>query len=129
MPSYLRPAQAAKHWPHDGRPSHPSRIVRTIVRPKPSCARPEESIRLRAIRDSQGWLTTADWIEEYVAALTADRLGPQAPNPMVEARSDQAMIRLAAAGWKRACEGPGRDPGPSRGIPNERQVQDQESYP
>jgi hypothetical protein len=99
MPQYLRPAQAARHWPHDGRPPHPSKIVRAIVRPKASRSRPGESIRLRAIRDGQGWLTTKEWIEEYLSALTADRLGAEAPNPMVEARAERAMANLQAEGW------------------------------
>jgi hypothetical protein len=73
--------------------------VRSIVRGPASHARPGERIRLRAIRDSQGWLTTAEWIEEFLAALTADRLGAQAPNSMVEARAERAMASLAAEGW------------------------------
>jgi hypothetical protein len=99
MPSYLRPAQAARLWPHNGRQPHPAKIVRSIVRGTASRARPGERLRLRAIRDSQGWLTTAEWIEEFLAALTADRLGAAAPNPLIEARAERAMANLQAQGW------------------------------
>src|SRR5689334_12369926 len=99
MSGYLRPAQAAKHWPHDGRPPHPSKIVRSIVRGTASHARPGERIKLRAIRDSQGWLTTREWVEEFLSALTADRLGAQATNPLIEARAERAMASLQAQGW------------------------------
>jgi hypothetical protein len=96
---YLRPSQAAKCWPHDGRPPHPAKIVRNIVRGVALKSAPGRRRTLRAIRDSQGWLTTAEWIEEFIAALTADRLGAQVPNPMVQARGEQAMARLSAQGW------------------------------
>jgi hypothetical protein len=96
---YLRPAQAAKAWPHDGKPPHPSKVVRAILRPKASRRRPGEVIRLQALRDSQGWLTTAEWIEQYLAALTADRLGTPIRSASVEARAQQARARLAASGW------------------------------
>jgi hypothetical protein len=48
---------------------------------------------------SRGWLTTVEWIEDFVAQLTADRLGGQAPNPMVEARAERATASLVAQGW------------------------------
>jgi hypothetical protein len=98
-PAYLRPARAARRWPNDGTPPHPAKVVRSIVRGTASRSRPGQRIHLRAIRDSQGWLTTAEWIEEFIAELTADRLGAQAPNPMVEARGERAMARLSAQGW------------------------------
>jgi hypothetical protein len=96
---YLRPAQAAKRWPHDGRPPHPAKIVRNIVRGVALKSRPGERKRLRAIRDSQGWLTTIEWIEQFIAELTADRLGAQAPNPMVDSRAERAIARLQGQGW------------------------------
>jgi len=99
MSNYLRPAQAAKHWPHDGRPAHPSKIVRSIVRGTASHVRPGERIRLRAVRDSQGWMTTREWIEEFLAEVTADRLGAPAPTPTIEARAERAMASLASEGW------------------------------
>jgi hypothetical protein len=98
-PSYLRPAQAAKHFPHDGSPPHPSKVTRLIVCGVVSKAHPGCRIRLRAIRGPQGWLTTVPWIEQFVAELTADRLGSPAPNAAVEARAERAMAALSADGW------------------------------
>jgi len=95
---FLRPSQAARVWPHTGRPPHPSKIVRAIVRGTRSHQRPSERIKLRALRDSQGWLTTENWISEFVAALTADR-GGSAPLASVQVRAQEAMGRLRANGW------------------------------
>jgi hypothetical protein len=67
---FLRPAQAARHFPHDGRPPHPSKITRLIIRGVISKARPGERIRLKGIRAPQGWLTTAAWVEQFIAELT-----------------------------------------------------------
>ena len=97
--TYLRPAQAARHFPHDGRPPHPSKITRLIIRGVISKARPGERIRLKGIRAPQGWLTTAAWVEQYIAELTQDRLEVRAPNAAVEASAEAAMARLASQGW------------------------------
>jgi hypothetical protein len=56
-------------------------------------------ITLRAIRDSQGWLTTSEWIDDFIAELTADRLGRPVRTASAELRAQQAMARLAASGW------------------------------
>jgi hypothetical protein len=75
--TYLRPPQAVRFFPRadEDRPPHSARITRLIVHGTPSRRRPGERIRLRAIRDSKGWLTTREWIEAYVSDVTADRLG------------------------------------------------------
>ncbi len=96
---FLRPAAAARFWPNSGKPPHPSKIVRAILKPKASRKRPGEVIALRAVRDSQGWLTTEEWIQEYLEALTADRLGRPVRAPSVQMRADRARARLAAGGW------------------------------
>jgi hypothetical protein len=96
--SYLRPAQAARFWPHSGKPPHPSKVVRAILTGKPSRLRPGRRIKLRATNDGRSWLTTKEWIDEYLAAITADR-GGRAPSVDVQARAQRARARLAAAGW------------------------------
>jgi hypothetical protein len=98
-PTYLRPSRAARCFPHDGKPPHPSKITRLIVAGVKSKGRQDQRIKLRAIRDSRGWLTTVEWIEDFVAQLTADRLGGQASNPIVEARAERATASLVAQGW------------------------------
>jgi hypothetical protein len=95
-PRYLRPAQAARLWPNG---ASPSRVIRAILTPKKLRQRPGETIRLRAVRDSQGWLTTQEWVEDYLATLTADRLGEPVGAPSVAARAQRARARLAASGW------------------------------
>jgi hypothetical protein len=71
------PPQAARLFPRvEGEPPpHAVRITRLITEGTPSRRRPGDRIRLGAIRDSKGWLTTREWIEMYVADMTADRLG------------------------------------------------------
>jgi len=98
-PIYLRPSRAARYFPHEGRPPHPSKITRLITRGTPSCQRPGERIKLRAIRDSQGWLTTEEWIDHYIAELTIDRLGAVPPMPGVEERAEQSIANLTGEGW------------------------------
>jgi len=95
---FLRPAQAARIWPHNGKPPHPSKIVRAIVRGTASRQRPGTRIVLRAIRDSQGWLTTQEWVEEFLAALTLDR-GGSMEMPSSAERGQAAIARLKAGGW------------------------------
>jgi hypothetical protein len=97
-PEYLRPAQAARAWPHDGKPPHPSKVLRAILTPKKLRRTPGATVRLRAVHNGQTWLTTKAWIAEYLAAITADR-GGSAPIDGVAERADRARSRLAAAGW------------------------------
>jgi hypothetical protein len=97
-PRYLRPAEAARAWPHSAQPPHPSKVIRAIVRGKASRQRPGERIKLRAVNDGQHWLTTAEWIEEYLTAITADR-GGCAPKAAMRARGTRAIARLVAKGW------------------------------
>jgi hypothetical protein len=85
--------------PHEGKPPHPSKITRLIVDGVKSKRRHGQRIKLCAIRDSRGRLTTAEWIQHFIAELTADRLGSQAPNPMIEARAERATMTLLAQGF------------------------------
>jgi hypothetical protein len=96
---YLRPAKAAKYWPHAGKPPHPSKIVRAITPGTKSHKRPGEYIKLRAIRDTQGWLTTVEWIEDFLAVVTLDRGGAKPQQKLIEARAEDARARLMASGW------------------------------
>jgi hypothetical protein len=96
--AFLRPAQAARVWPHCDRPPHPSKILRRILDGVKSHKQPGHRIKLQAVHDGQSWLTTKEWIEEHVATITADR-GGHAPKASVEARAKRARERLAAAGW------------------------------
>jgi hypothetical protein len=97
-PVYLRPAQAARLWPHDGKPPHPSKVLRAILTPKKLKRSPGATVSLRAVHNGQTWLTTAEWIHDYVAALTADR-GGTAPIKGITERAERARSRLAASGW------------------------------
>lgn len=97
-PVYLRPAQAARLLPHDGKPKHQSKIMRAILEGTKSHKRPGERIKMRAIHNGGGWLTTAEWIQDYIAAITADR-GGCAPIDGVKERAERARSRLAASGW------------------------------
>jgi hypothetical protein len=36
-------------------------------------------ITLRAVRLPSGWATTAEWVEEFIAAVTAEKSGPAPP--------------------------------------------------
>jgi hypothetical protein len=68
------------------------------VRGKASHLQPGVRIKLRAIHDGQGWLTTSAWIEEYLTAITLDR-GGCAPRAAIRARGQRALARLAARGF------------------------------
>jgi hypothetical protein len=95
---YLSPAQAAKLWPRPN--THFSVVLRAFVTGKASKMRPGERIRCKAIRDTQGWFTTAEWVQEFFAELTRDR-GGSVPNTSVKDRAQRARERLAANGfWK-----------------------------
>ena len=95
---FLTPAQAAKLWPRPR--THFSAVVRAIVDGTKSKVHPDRRIKLRAVRDTQGWRTTSAWVDEFFAAITADR-GGVAPRVSVEDRAQRARERLAASGfWK-----------------------------
>ncbi len=95
---YLTPAQAAKLWPKPG--THFSAVIRAFVVGTKSKQHPDQRIKCRAIRDTQGWKTTAEWVDEFFAEITADR-GGVAPRASVKDRAQRARERLAASGfWK-----------------------------
>lgn len=98
-PSYIGPAAAGRLFPsRDGRGLSPAAVMRSILHGTKSVRPGGERIKLRAVRTPAGWLTRAEWIEEYVEALTADRVG--APHKAsVEQRGLRARALLRARGW------------------------------
>jgi hypothetical protein len=55
-------------------------------------------LKLPATRYPGGWRIAEADFDEFIARLTADRTG-EAASPATEARADQAIQRLTAAGW------------------------------
>jgi hypothetical protein len=55
-------------------------------------------LKLPALRYPGGWRIAEDDFEQFIARLTSDRTG-EAASPVTEVRADQAIQRLAAAGW------------------------------
>jgi hypothetical protein len=96
MMVFLAPAQAARLWPK--RDTHYVTVVRAIVRGVASKQRPGQRIKLRAIRDSQGWKTTSAWVEEFFHEITTDR-GGSPPRETVRDRAQRARNRLKASGF------------------------------
>ncbi|OJW19515.1 MAG: hypothetical protein BGO49_09360 [Planctomycetales bacterium 71-10] len=98
-PSYIGPAAAGKLFPSaDGRGLSPQSVMRSILNGTKS-VRPEAGrIKLRAVRTPAGWLTTPEWVSEYLEALTADRVGAP-PKASVEERGLRARALLRAKGW------------------------------
>ena len=95
----LTPAQAAKLVVSNRgnrRPVDPSTITRWIVRGAKS--RSGGRIRLRAVRRPGGWLIAADWVKEFLDALTLDRNSAAEP-PCAPARAEAAVSRLRARGF------------------------------
>lgn len=97
-----------------GKPAHISMYLRLI---KNGTALRDGS-RLRAIRDSGGWLTSLEWLEEFRARLTADRLGedadgtaspcvPPSPRPTVPGRRTARERQAAAERASRLLEAMG----------------------
>jgi hypothetical protein len=95
---YLSASQAARLWPSDGQQHQPAKVIRAILKGKPSRRRPGESIKLRGLHDGRRWLTTMQWVEEFLSAVSTDR-GAHAPVPGLKARAQAARARLAAKGW------------------------------
>jgi hypothetical protein len=75
---YISIAKAARIVP--GGPYHPATLSRWIT--TGAKLRTGSRLRLRATRTPAGWVTTADDVEDFFAALTADRLDPL-PAPAV----------------------------------------------
>ena len=108
-PAYIRPPQAARLLGpgRSGRPSHPSRIIRYIVRGAP--LRNGGRLHLRGVRFPDGWRTTAAWIEAFLDELTGDQLDqgvaapPAGPTPARAAarshRAARAEKELIRGGW------------------------------
>ena len=76
----LRPfAEIARSLPPSraGKPVHVSTISRWR---SPGVRRRDGSyITLRAVRLPSGWATTAEWVEEFIDAVTADKSGQSPP--------------------------------------------------
>jgi hypothetical protein len=76
----LRPfAEIAKSL----RPTRAGKPVRVSTISRWRCpgfaARDGSRITLRAVRLPSGWATTVEWVEEFFAAVTADKTGQQPP--------------------------------------------------
>jgi hypothetical protein len=56
-------------------------------------------VRLRAVRFPAGWRTRDEWVEDFLASLTVDRVENANPTAMAEARARQAGSVLEASGW------------------------------
>jgi hypothetical protein len=99
-------SEVAKSLPPSraGRPVHVSTISRW--RCPGVRGRDGERITLRCLRLPSGWVTTGQWIQEFLDAVTAARSGGPAPPPVplrTSARRQQEINRakreLAAAGY------------------------------
>jgi hypothetical protein len=91
--------EAARFVPSSrpGRTIDPATMIRWIT--MGAKLRDGGRLKLRATRSPGGWLTSRIWIEEFLAALTADRNGSVAPLPGAEERAAQATARLQARGF------------------------------
>jgi hypothetical protein len=87
---YLRLIDAAREWP--GGPIHPASITRHIL--KGVKLRNGSRRRLWALKTPGGWVTSREAIDEFLAVLTADRLG-EAPRPAVEPAAVAAALDAA----------------------------------
>ena len=88
-----------------GKAAHISKYLRLIK--NGAALRDGSRIRLRAVRDSGGWLTSLDWLAEFRGRLTADCLGKDA---------EDVLPRCALAST------PVPAPGPIRRTARERQA-------
>ena len=101
---YLTPREVGEIMPpsREGKPSHPTRVIRFMkVGTKLSDGSP---LHMRAVATPAGLRTTREWVEEFLAALTADVLGdteaadpvstqPQNPAPAPTRRSPARRAR------------------------------------
>jgi hypothetical protein len=88
--AYLRLIDAAREWP--GGPIHPSSLTRQILRG--AKLRDGSRLRLRAIKTPGGWVLTREAIDEFLAALTADRCA-EPPRPAVKSAAVSAALDAA----------------------------------
>ena len=103
--AYLGLREATRHFVSNrtGKPVHVSAILRYGLKGAPS-VRGEGRIRLALWRHPGGWVTTERAIQDFIQALTRDRLGLDAPTsalrpPVVRRKShDRAEAQLDAVG-------------------------------
>jgi hypothetical protein len=79
---YYGPAEV-RHWypcHREGKPSHPSKVVRHIIRGAKQ--KDGSRLKLKATRFPGGWGVTQEDFDQFIAALTADRMGEAAPAPL-----------------------------------------------
>jgi hypothetical protein len=76
-----------------GRPTNPSTIFRWITRGTTGPA--GEKVRLEAVRRPSGWLTSAEAIARFFAALTPDLGDDSRPAPRSAAKRRTASERAA----------------------------------
>jgi hypothetical protein len=78
---YRSLSEVAKRFPANktDRPVHVATLTRwVLVGVKLSVGR---RLKLRAVRFPGGWRTTDAWVEEFLSAITADRMGDDATLP------------------------------------------------
>jgi hypothetical protein len=88
--------QIARRFPpgKQDKPVHPATLTKWI---RQGIALSDGSkLRLRAVRFPAGWRTRTEWVDEFLEAITADRIGAPAHDPAHARRADAA---LAATGW------------------------------
>src|SRR5262249_30422050 len=93
---YLTPSQAARIIPNAGRHPSPEAVIRWIS--KGAMSRNGSRIKLQAIRSPKGWLTTREWISDFLTALTKDKTGAKPPH-LTQERAEAARARLVAKGF------------------------------
>jgi hypothetical protein len=85
-----------------GRPVHSSTISRW--RCPGMRSRDGSRITLRCVRLPSGWMTSLEWVREFIDAVTADKAGDPAPAPAIRTTArrrreiDRAKRELTAAG-------------------------------
>jgi hypothetical protein len=87
---------------------HPSAVIRWVLHGK--LLSTGQRLKLQAIRDPAGWRVAPEWLDTFLQAITADRLGEpvQAPTESGEIRSptkrqrdhERAKRELQSSGFK-----------------------------
>jgi hypothetical protein len=98
-PAYCTLSEIARRFPPSraDRPVHPQTLKRWIT--EGIRLSNGQRVRLHAVRFPIGWRTTDAWVDQFLEALTSDRVGSAKPTATSEARARQAGAVLQANGW------------------------------